>query len=83
MNRKQAHELAQYGELMLSVAHPEKGPSPRDADHSQASYHIVMSVYLWNIDLEAATRTHASFLSDIDWCLCHRKLVESYLLGLS
>ncbi|MBF9144493.1 hypothetical protein [Hymenobacter properus] len=80
VNRKQAHELARYGELLLSVSQPDKGPSPHDADHSRAGYHIVASVYLWKIDLEAATRTHAPFLGDTDWCLRHRKLVEAYLL---
>lgn len=80
VNRRQAHELARHGELLLSVAHPEKGPSPHDADHRRAGYHIVASVYLWNVDLAAATRAHACFLEDADWCHRYRKLVESYLL---
>ena len=74
MNRKQAHELARYKELLLSVAHPEKEPSPHDADHRRTGYHIVASVYQWNIDREAATRGHACFLDDADGCLRHRNL---------
>lgn len=79
-NRLQAHELARYGELLLSVADPEKGPAPHDADHSRAGYHIVASVYVWNLDLEGAARVQGYFLENADWCRQQRKLVESYLL---
>jgi len=79
-NRKEAHKLARYGELLLSVAHPQKGPSPHDAEYKRSGYHIIASVYLWNLDLEGATRVHAFFLGNAEWCIMYRKLVEGYLL---